>query len=124
MTVAQASRARLTPGDPMPRLVLPDPAGGRFDLQHQTVAGNTLVLLLAAEPLTSDRLAAFEAVAGELAMVEARPFVIATEPPSGKSAGTSIPMLLDPERRLGSALGLAGSGILVAGLPPWEWRVR
>ena len=114
MTVSQAIGARLTPGDPMPRLVLLDRTGSRFDFQHQSIAGDTLVLWLTAEPVTPDRLAAFEAIVEELTTVAARPFVIAMEPPpSGKRLETSVPVLLDPERRLGPALGLSGAGILV-----------
>lgn len=103
----------LGPGDPMPRLVLPDTAGGRVDLQHQTVAGDTLVLWLANGVPSADRLAAFAALAADLAEVEARAFLVAPKPlPEG--ADTAVPILLDPEARLLKSLGLAGPGLLVA----------
>src|SRR5688572_19116117 len=99
MTVAQASRTRLMVGDPLPRLVLPDPAGGRLDFSHQSVAGSTLLLWLAAGPPAPEHLEALEVLVDELAGIEARPFVIAAAPPdSGNAGAASVPVLLDPER--------------------------
>ena len=110
MTVSQAIGARLTPGDPMPRLVLLDRAGSRFDFQHQSIAGDTLVLWLTAEPVTPDRLAAFEAIVDELTTVAARPFVIAMEPRQAASAWKP--------RFLSSSTPNGGSG------PPWVCPAR
>jgi predicted 2-oxoglutarate/Fe(II)-dependent dioxygenase YbiX len=96
----------------MPRLVLPDPSGGRFDFQHQSVAGDTLVLWLAAGAPAPERLAGFAALAPELEAVEARGFLIAARAPAGELP--PFPIVLDPDARLRAALGLKGTGILVA----------
>lgn len=112
MTIAPAQPARLTAGDPLPRLALPDPAGRRFDLQHQSVAGDTLVLWLTAAPLAPERHGVLAAAADDLAAVEARGFVIAPASRPGGAGGTP-PVLLDAERRFAATMGIAGDATVL-----------
>lgn len=110
MTTGEPRRA-LVPGDVMPRLVLLDADGGKVDLQHQSIAGDTVVLWFAGEAADPARLARLEAMLDAFAAVEARPFVVLTS--AGEAGERAVPILLDPERRVPAGLAIDPPAVLV-----------
>lgn len=110
MTTGEA-RLALTPGDIMPRLVLLDADGGKVDLSHQSIAGDTLILWLAGEAADPAALTRLEGMLEDFAAVEARPFVVLTGTPGPD--GLAVPILLDPERRVPAGLAIDPPAVLV-----------
>ena len=104
-------RAELLPGDVMPRLVLLDPDGGKVDLRHQSIAGDTLVLWFAGEAADPAGIARLERMLDAFAAVEARPFVVLTG--ARDTAELRVPILLDPERRVPAGLAIDPPAVLV-----------
>ena len=103
----------LRPGDPLPRLLLPDLAGAPFDFTHQSVSGMTHLMLLRT---AGDGLPTLdEAVLRGLEAVEARPFLVLTGawPKLEPAAVKPLTAVLDGAARLPAALGLKGGGIVV-----------
>ncbi|MSP79851.1 MAG: 2OG-Fe(II) oxygenase [Rhodospirillales bacterium] len=95
----------------MPRIVLPLPAGGQIDFAHQTMAGRSIVLWLApafADPAMAGRLAALHQ---SFAAREAEIFAVLPAAISATLGG--IPVLLDPENRVGQGFGLGAEGGIV-----------
>ncbi len=44
MSTSSTEATGISPGEPAPKLVLPDGKGGRVDLTHQPIAGQTVVI--------------------------------------------------------------------------------
>lgn len=44
MATSTAEPSGISPGHPVPKLVLPDGKGGRVDFTHQSIAGQTVVI--------------------------------------------------------------------------------
>lgn len=117
MSTSPGEPTGVAPGDPVPKLVLPDGKGGRVDFGHQSIAGGTVVIWAArgtpepaARQALATRLGAFEAI-------EARVFAVASGagvPPSGGEGEDSpLPQLFDADGRMARAFGIIGSGIIV-----------
>lgn len=117
MSTSPGEPTGVAPGDPVPKLVLPDGKGGRVDFAHQSIAGGTVVIWAARgtpEPAVRQalaaRLGAFEAI-------EARVFAVASGagvPPSGgETEDSPLPQLFDADGRMARAFGIIGSGIIV-----------
>ncbi len=44
MATSSTETTGVAPGDPVPKLVLPDGKGGRVDFAHQSIAGQTVAI--------------------------------------------------------------------------------
>ena len=92
----------LEPGDIPPRYVLSTPAGGTVDLLDNSIAGNTLALLLVGEVNagTLAVLAAAEKLAAGFRGLGARLLVVVPRVPENLPSLPSVPILIDPEARM------------------------
>ncbi len=117
MSTSPGEPAGVAPGDPVPKLVLPDGKGGRVDFTHQSIAGQTVVIWAvrgtpepAARQALAAQLRAFEAI-------EARVFAVASgagAPPSAAETEDSpLPQLFDADGRMARTFGIIGSGVIV-----------
>jgi predicted 2-oxoglutarate/Fe(II)-dependent dioxygenase YbiX len=112
MKRANGSPPGLLPGDPIPHLVLPDPAGGRIDFRHQSIAGDTVVLWLPGRVPEPAAVAAFAACAADFAAVDAQPFLIAPRPlPDDQEI--PVAAALDPEDKVCPGLGVKPPCVVV-----------
>lgn len=103
---------RLLPGDPVPRLGLPDSDGTATDLSHQSIAGETVVLVFT-EWIDAAVNAVLSSHVGSFAALESRVFIVART--AAGAAAAPVTVLIDADGRVGPAFGLAGPGVVVIG---------
>jgi len=104
----------LTPGDLVPRLVLPDAAGQPVDLAHQSRAGRPLVLWLAGASVPAAGAAAFAERLADFAACEALVFaVLRAAPGVATGDGGGLPVLCDPDGIVWRAFGVEGTGAVI-----------
>ena len=117
MPTSSAEPTGVAPGDPAPKLVLPDGKGGHVDFTHQSIAGQTVVIWAVRgtpEPTARQALAA---QLGAFEAVEARVFAVASGAGASASAAEAedspLPQLFDADGRMARAFGIIGSGVIV-----------
>jgi predicted 2-oxoglutarate/Fe(II)-dependent dioxygenase YbiX len=98
--MAPSSAVALAIGDPMPRILLPQPDGTAFDSWHQEHAGRSRLYWLDAD----SALTASRELAPALSACEADWWVVATTPPPAGIG--SMPWLIDPRGDLARAVGV------------------
>lgn len=98
--MAPSGALRLAVGDPMPRIMLPQPGGTVFDSWHQEYAGQARLYWLDADSAVT----AGRELAPSLSACEADWWVVATTPPPAEISG--VPWLIDPRGDLARAVGV------------------
>jgi hypothetical protein len=95
-------RKGFEPGDIPPRYVLSTPAGGTVDLLDDSIAGQTLALLLVGEvnARTLEVLGGAEKRAAEFLRLGARLLVVLPRVPDDLPTPPSVQILVDPEARM------------------------
>lgn len=103
----------LEPGDIPPRYVLPSVSGKTIDLLDDSIAGNTIALLLITEinAQAIEWLTTAEKLAAEFATSGCRLFAVLPKISDDLPPARSVPLLVDQEQRMFSDFGLsAGQG--------------
>ncbi|MGE0256187.1 MAG: 2OG-Fe(II) oxygenase [Alphaproteobacteria bacterium] len=100
------SELRLSPGDLVPRLVLPDPSGDLVDLWHQSRAGRPILLWLAGTPPLPARAASVAGALRDSAADETLAFAVLRASPGDVPRDMAgLPVLCDPDGIVGRAVG-------------------
>ena len=102
----------LSIGDLVPPIGLPSSTGKIFDLTHQAVAGNALVLWLAGPHPDPAGFAELAAILPQLHALEAMAYAVIAAPP-GPSPSDAVAVLFDPQNLIAPPFGLTGPGIVV-----------
>ncbi len=116
MSTSPAEQTGISPGDPVPKLVLPDGKGGRVDFAHQSIAGQTVVIWAVRGTPEPARRRALAAQLGAFEAIEARVFAVASGAGVALAAEAEdcpLPQLLDADGRMARAFGIIGSGVIV-----------
>ena len=103
----------IVPGDHVPRFALPDAHGKVIDLQHQSIAGRTIVLWLCRELPSLDELQAAVGMQDALAAVETSLYVVASLGDIGAAREAALPVLFDREGLLAPAFGVTDKAVVI-----------
>jgi predicted 2-oxoglutarate/Fe(II)-dependent dioxygenase YbiX len=110
--------ADLKVGDIVPRIILPDCAGGRVDLHYQSIAGRPIALWLSERWPEPQALSDFGALLPDFDDAETSAFLVvcgaeAMKPPPPEA---TVPVLLDPEGRVAKGFKVEDSALIVIDL--------